>query len=191
MLCHSPGVRAIPCHVRRGAWLHPAAREHSGGCRRSAERQREAAAHTAQADEANAARNAFQKWCLCHRGALEQHEVAGGQRAGARAACPICWHLQCCSLGSQQHPLLSFALGSSMGRSCVQPFLIPQFLITTVMSCTAWLAQCGCWAHALPLGGCHCCRATAQHRGAEPHRLSGVHNPLFFGTKLEGSVSRC
>lgn len=30
-----------------------------------------------------------------------------------------------------------------------------------------------------------------QHRGAEPHRLSGVHNPLFFGTKLEGSVFRC
>lgn len=115
-------MRAIPCHVRRGAWLHPAAREHSGGCRSSAERQREAAAHTAQADEANAARNAFQKWCLCHRGALKQHEVAGGQRAGARAACPILLVPAVLLLGLPAAPVAFLCFGKLHGQELCSAF---------------------------------------------------------------------
>lgn len=71
-------MRAIPCLICKGAWLHPAAGEHSAGCRSSAERQQQAAAHTEHRQTRRTLPGALQNWSQCYRGALKQHKVLEG-----------------------------------------------------------------------------------------------------------------
>lgn len=77
---------------------------------------------------------------------------------------------------SQQSPLLCF--GKLRGQElcsvfpyCSVSYHQATFQGSTVMQCTASLAQCRCWAHALLLSGCPAAEVLLQYRGREPHYL--------------------